>query len=89
MIHPLLRQFDEHIELCAGTGCAAPGGRKCSGGSQRRCALLGWVWEDQQEFVKERRTLEDFTVGLAVPGKLMPRRIPGGIVLVDTMFEMR
>ena len=45
--------------------------------------------EDQQEFVKEKRELTDFTVGLAVPGKLMPKRIPGGIVLTDSIYEMR
>lgn len=45
--------------------------------------------EDQQEFVKEKRELTDFTVGLAVPGKLMPKRIPGGIVLTDSVYEMR
>lgn len=35
------------------------------------------------------RTMEDFKVGLKVPGKLMPKRIKGGIVLVDTFYEMR
>lgn len=35
------------------------------------------------------RTMEDFKVGLRVPGKLMPRRIKGGIVLMDTYYEMR
>lgn len=35
------------------------------------------------------RTIEDFKIGLKVPGKLSPRRIPGGILLVDTTYEMR
>ena len=35
------------------------------------------------------RTLEDFKVGLRVPGKLMPKRIRGGVLLVDTTYEMR
>lgn len=35
------------------------------------------------------RTLEDFNIGLVVPGKLLPKRIRGGILLVDTNYEMR
>lgn len=70
---------------CKGLFAWSMTGRKPSGLDKE----LDELPEDQQEFVKERRSLEDFTVGLAVPGKLMPRRIPGGIILVDTMFEMR
>lgn len=33
--------------------------------------------------------LTKFTVGLRVPGKLMPKRIPGGIVLKEGYYEMR
>ena len=35
------------------------------------------------------RTLEDFKIGLKIPGKLMPKRIRGGVLLVDTTYEMR
>lgn len=35
------------------------------------------------------RTLKDFKVGLRVPGKLMPKRIRGGVLLVETTYEMR
>lgn len=35
------------------------------------------------------RTFEDFTVGLKVCGKLRPKRIKGGIVLLDSYYEMR
>ena len=41
------------------------------------------------EFLKTKRTLEDFKVGLCVPGKLMPKRIRGGTLLVETTYEMR
>lgn len=41
------------------------------------------------EFVKQLRKLEDFNVGLRVPGKLLPKRIPGGTLLVGTYYEMR
>ena len=41
------------------------------------------------DFVKQLRKLEDFNVGLRVPGKLLPKRIPGGTLLVGTYYEMR
>lgn len=34
-------------------------------------------------------TLEDFTIGLTLTGKLLPKRIKGGTILVDTTYEMR
>ena len=45
--------------------------------------------EDVREFVLQKRTIDDFKLGLLVPGKLMPKRIRGGVVLVDTTYEMR
>ena len=45
--------------------------------------------EEEREFLSTRRTLEDFNVGLKVPGKLQPKRINGGIVLLDGTYEMR
>lgn len=44
---------------------------------------------DEIEFLKTKRTLNDFKVGLVVPGKLLPKRIRGGIILKDTTYEMR
>lgn len=35
------------------------------------------------------RTYQDFAPGLVIPGKLLPKRIKGGILLTDTTFEMR
>lgn len=45
--------------------------------------------DEQVEFLKTKRTLSDFKIGLCIPGKLMPKRIRGGILLVDTTYEMR
>ena len=52
--------------------------------------------EDEKEFLFEKETgkpikrnLSDFRVGLKVPGKLRPKRICGGILLIDTTYEMR
>ena len=35
------------------------------------------------------RTYNDFTTGLTVPSKLMPKRIVGGTLLVETTYEMK
>ena len=35
------------------------------------------------------RTLSDFKVNLKVPGKLLPKRIAGGVVLKETEFTLR
>lgn len=45
--------------------------------------------ESELEFLSQPRTLEDFKLGLEVPGKLLPKRIPGGVLLVDTPYKMR
>ena len=45
--------------------------------------------EEEKEFLKTKRDLTDFKVGLCVPGKLIPKRIRGGTLLVETTYEMR
>lgn len=40
------------------------------------------------DFLAVKRSLEDFKVGLSVPGKLMPRRISGGTLLADSYFTI-
>lgn len=51
--------------------------------------------KEEQEFLYDNsgkpiiRTLHDFKVGLKVCGKLRPVRIHGGVVLMETMYEMR
>ena len=35
------------------------------------------------------RTFDDFKIGLNVPGKLIPKRIDGGVLLVETTYQMR
>ena len=44
---------------------------------------------DEMKFAVKERGVEDFNIGLAIPGKLLPKRIRGGILLVDTWYEMR
>lgn len=45
--------------------------------------------EAELDFLSKQRTIEDFSVGLRVPSKLLPKRIRGGVLLVDTTYEMR
>lgn len=57
-------------------------------------AELGDNWdkmpEKERDFVTaQKREIDDFDLGLVVPGKLMPQSIKGGILLVKTTFEMR
>ena len=47
------------------------------------------ITDEEKEFLKVKRELTDFKVGLKVPGKLMPKRIKGGTLLVETTYEMR
>lgn len=35
------------------------------------------------------REITDFKKGLCIPGKLLPKRIPGGIILKETTYEFR
>lgn len=43
----------------------------------------------EKEFFEKGMKLEDFKPGLIVPGKLLPKRIPGGVILIDTPFVLR
>ena len=45
--------------------------------------------DEEKEFLKTKRTLADFKLGLKVYGKLLPKRIQGGVVLQETTYEMR
>lgn len=45
--------------------------------------------ENELKFLEKKRTIEDFKEGLVVPGKLLPKRIKGGVLLVETAYEMR
>ena len=45
--------------------------------------------EEEEEFISKPLTMNDFKEGLKIPSKLLPRRIKGGVVLVDTTYEIR
>lgn len=45
--------------------------------------------QSELKFLETKRNYSDFKDGLCVPGKLLPKRIKGGVLLVDTTYEMR
>lgn len=45
--------------------------------------------EHEKNFLKKHFTINDFKEGLLIPGKLIPKRIKGGIVLQKTTYELR
>ena len=45
--------------------------------------------DDDLFLLKGKKKITDFDIGLCIPGKLMPKRIRGGTVLVETTYEMR
>ncbi len=45
--------------------------------------------KEKIDFINNKKTIEDFDIGLLVPGKLLPKRIKGGILLEETTYEMR
>lgn len=44
--------------------------------------------EQQLEFMRTPRTLKDFKVGLEIWGKLAPKQINGGTLLIETSYKM-
>lgn len=73
---------------------------KCAGMPEKAkklfiCSMTGTepdfkITERQKQFIEEKRELQNFDIGLMVPdGKLIPIRIPGGVVLREIDFEMR
>lgn len=46
-------------------------------------------WTNEElDFAKTKREITDFKIGLTIPGKLIPRRIPGGVILEKTPYEI-
>lgn len=43
----------------------------------------------EKEYLQTFRTLDNFDFGMIVPGKLRPKQVPGGTVLIDTEFTMK
>lgn len=44
---------------------------------------------EEKIFLTEKKELTDFKLGLTVPGNLIPKTIPGGVILKETTFQIR
>lgn len=44
---------------------------------------------EQLQFLRKKRDFEDFDIGLSIYGKLKPKRVVGGIILVEEYYTMR
>lgn len=44
--------------------------------------------QEEQKFLTKKRTLEDFDIGLKISGKLVPKRVRGGVILKDDYYAM-
>lgn len=45
--------------------------------------------EEFKQFLAKKRNLKDFKNGLLIPGKLVPKRIPGGVILTETTYQIK
>ena len=45
--------------------------------------------KQEKDFVKVKRELTAFKIGLKVPSKIRPKRIKGGVLLVDCDYNLR
>ncbi len=95
------KTYVEHVTEENLKPCEAYYNVKCAGMPQRckdlfELSMNGYTDEQfeklndaEKKFVQTRRELTDFKIGLVVPSKLLPKRIPGGVLLTETTFEMR
>lgn len=44
---------------------------------------------EEKDFLEKKRTISSFKQGLSIPGKLMPKKIKGGCVLINDCFTIR
>lgn len=80
----LIESFREDMYKAAGNKKMVELLKKQNGESLKKDALI-----ERYSFLSIKRTMKDFTHGLIIPGKLMPKRIPGGVLLADTTFTMK
>ena len=75
-----------HNTVCAGMG------KRCKqllDLSLQGVTEIEGMSEDEKKFLQTKRTYKDFNKGLCIPSKLVARQIDGGVLLMETTFEMR
>ena len=96
------KTYMEHITVEDGEVLAEPKlSIKCAGMPERSKEIflasvtgnlpkdLSEYSEEEIKYMKTTRTPDDFAIGMQVSGKLLPQRIIGGTILVDTYFTMK
>lgn len=94
------KTYIEHVTESDGVSCETFYNLKCAGLPDKckdlflaSCGLQKIVTEklsnQELEFLRNPHKLSDFDIGLCIPGKLMPKRIPGGVILVDGEYKIR
>lgn len=73
------KTYIEHIIRKDGEECEPEYNVKCAGMPEK----------SKEIFLDGMKDLSEFDIGLKVSGKLLPKKIKGGVVLVDTDYEMR
>ena len=63
--------------------------KECVLDKEVRSKILDDYTLDELDFLSVTRTIDDFKIGLRVPGKLLPHTIAGGVVLEDVPYELR
>lgn len=61
----------------------------CMGARDFTKASYKKLTKEERRFICEPKSMEDFKVGIKIPGKLKPHRIKGGIVLIKEDYIMR
>ena len=80
---------DDYNIKCAGMPEPCKALLKISLTGKADAGAIEKMTEDEKRFALVKRDLSDFKRGLAIPGKLLPKKINGGVVLVDTNYELR
>ena len=95
------KTYIEHVVREDGASCEPYYSVKCAGMSEHCKDLFirsvngdlpkegEKLTDEEKAFISVKRDITDFDLGLLVPGKLLPKRIPGGILLVETTYQMR
>lgn len=92
------KTYIEHVFASNQVKCDHVYDIKCAGMPEKckqlfrdsmNCTKPEELTEEEKQFVERKRTMRDFKRGLQVPGKLRPKRVVGGVLLVETPFTMK
>lgn len=93
------KTYIEHVTVADGEPCEPYYNIKCAGMPSSCKSLFiksitqeydpSELNEEQLRYVSVKRSIKDFDIGLRIPGKLSPKRVKSGILLVERDYTMR